>query len=215
LPQPGQRPSVAGPPSLADQAGIQAVPPQDRALLAVGRRIIGGQDLLLVLSGERPPAGPLGHLRIRASLPLASHPSSIAGHLGTAGHGRSHLGKLSPSPPSGSQKLLKGRVPHDSLADRVRLPSGLRNSAVARQLMLEAPGAGGRPRGFQRLGAGGGMAAAWLRERERNPAPTSRGHTETDQRQEIVARGSARGSPPLTAARRRGSGRRSARWRRR
>jgi len=46
-------------------------------------------DVQLVLRGEHPPAGPLGHLRIRALL-LAGHPSSIAGHRRTVEHGHGH-----------------------------------------------------------------------------------------------------------------------------
>src|ERR1019366_10752694 len=45
---------------------------------------------------------------IRALLPLAAHPSSIAGHPGTVEHDHSHLGKLSPSRPRGDQWLLRG-----------------------------------------------------------------------------------------------------------
>src|ERR1019366_6895294 len=78
---------------------------------AAGRRRRGGPG------GPGPPAGLLGHLRIRALLPLAGHPSSIAGHQGTVEHGHGHLGKLSPSPPSGRSVVTEGRVPHDSLAD--------------------------------------------------------------------------------------------------
>ena len=43
--QPGQRPGIAGPPPLADEAGVQALPAQDRAFLPVGRRLVSGQDL--------------------------------------------------------------------------------------------------------------------------------------------------------------------------
>ncbi len=55
------------------------------------------------LGGERPPAGPLGHLRIRAFLPLAGHPSSIVGHLGTVEHGHRHLKRCLHSRPREGQ----------------------------------------------------------------------------------------------------------------
>jgi hypothetical protein len=49
----------------------------------------------LYCAGETPPAGLLGHLRIRALLPLAGHPSSIAGHQRTVEHGHGHLRDIS------------------------------------------------------------------------------------------------------------------------
>ena len=36
------------------------VPPQHRALLAIGCRVLGGRDLQLVFRGERPPPGAFG-----------------------------------------------------------------------------------------------------------------------------------------------------------
>lgn len=41
--------------------------------------LVSGQNLLLVLLGEPPPANPLGQLRIRTLL-LAGHQTSIAGN---------------------------------------------------------------------------------------------------------------------------------------
>jgi hypothetical protein len=54
------------------------------------------------------------------------HQSSIAGHQGTVEQGHSHLGKLSPSPPSGRSVVTEGRVPHDSLAERAAYPASPR-----------------------------------------------------------------------------------------
>jgi hypothetical protein len=104
-------------PPLSDQAGAQALPAQDRALLTRRRRLVSGQDLLLVLRGERPPASLLGHLRIRALL-LAGHPPSISGPQGAVEHGHRHIGKLSPPPSSGKSVVTEGRTPHDSSAER-------------------------------------------------------------------------------------------------
>jgi hypothetical protein len=59
-------------------------------------------------------AGLLGHLRIRALLPLAGHSSSIAGHQRTV----TVTSGRSPSPPSGKSVVTEGRVPRDSLAER-------------------------------------------------------------------------------------------------
>ena len=98
LPQPGQRPGVAGPPPLADQAGVQAFPAQDRALFAVGRRLVSGQDCLLVLRGERSPARLPGHPWIGALL-VTGHPSSIAGNQRTVERGHGHLEIVSIPPP--------------------------------------------------------------------------------------------------------------------
>src|SRR5450631_3250643 len=60
-------PGVTGPPPPGDQAGVQALAAQDRALLPARCRVIRGEDLLLVLRGERPPPGPPGHLRVGPS----------------------------------------------------------------------------------------------------------------------------------------------------
>jgi hypothetical protein len=76
-------------------AGKQALPAQHRPRLTGCRRVILSYDVQLVLRGERPPAAPPRHLRIRALLPLAGHPSSIAGHLGTVEHGHRHRKKVS------------------------------------------------------------------------------------------------------------------------
>ena len=86
-----QHAGVPGPPPLDHVAGIQALAAQHRALLTSWRRVIISHHVQLVLRGETPPAGPLGHLRIRALLRLAGHPSSIAGHQGTVEHGHGHL----------------------------------------------------------------------------------------------------------------------------
>ena len=53
LPQPGQRPGITGTPPLGNEAGVQALPAQDRAFLTVGRPLVSGKGLLLVLRGER------------------------------------------------------------------------------------------------------------------------------------------------------------------
>jgi hypothetical protein len=62
--------------------------------------LAGLADVVRDVLAERPPAGLLGHLRIGALL-VTGHLSSIAGRQGTVEHGHRHIGKLSPSPPSG------------------------------------------------------------------------------------------------------------------
>jgi hypothetical protein len=52
--------------------------------------------------------------RIRALLPLAGHPCSIAGDQCTV------LGEQFSIPALGESVVTEGRVPHDSLAERVR-----------------------------------------------------------------------------------------------
>src|SRR5690349_14331803 len=86
---------VPGPPPLGHVTGIQALPAQHRALLTGRRRVVLGHHVQLVLRGESPPSGLLGHLRIRALLPLAGHPSSTAGHHGTVERGHGHLRDIS------------------------------------------------------------------------------------------------------------------------
>ena len=83
----GQRPGVAGPPPLHDVAGIQALPAQDRALLTRLRRVIGGQDLQLVLRGElrrRARSGTSGSGR--SGSPSATCPASAATSRAVEGH---------------------------------------------------------------------------------------------------------------------------------
>ena len=104
--QRGQRAGVTGPPPLHDVAGVQALTAQQGTLLAVGGGVVGGQDLQLVLRGERAPPGPLGHLRVRPLRPgiLTRHlPGPRIIHPGLwhqPGHLARHLGEA-PSPPSG------------------------------------------------------------------------------------------------------------------
>ena len=99
--QPGQRAGVAGPPPLHDVAGVQALPAQQRALLPIRGGVVGGQDLQLVLRGERPPPGPLGHLRIGTFRSSSRHPTRIfdPGRSDQRGHLARHLGEaLHPRP---------------------------------------------------------------------------------------------------------------------
>jgi len=77
--RPGQQAGIPGPPLVHDVTGIQALPAQDRAFLTRPRRVIRGEHIQFVLRGERPPAGPLGHLRIRTLMPLGGHPSQCHG----------------------------------------------------------------------------------------------------------------------------------------
>jgi hypothetical protein len=65
-----------------------------------------------------PSASLLGHLRIGPFLPLAAHPSSIAGHEGTVELGHGHLRDISIPALKGSQWLLRGGCLTTSLAER-------------------------------------------------------------------------------------------------
>jgi hypothetical protein len=69
--------AAPGTKGATDQAGIQALTAQDRALLPVGCRLIGSQDLLLVLRGEHPPACPRGHLGSACRSSPATGPGSV------------------------------------------------------------------------------------------------------------------------------------------
>ena len=68
------------------------------------RRVVGGQDLQLVLRGERAPTGALGHLRVRPLRPgTPGHPPAQdhrSRSLDQPGQLACHVGEA-PSPPSG------------------------------------------------------------------------------------------------------------------
>ena len=95
--QPGQRPGVRA--RRHSRSGLEYRPSRRRIapFSPVGRRVVLGQDLLLVLRGERPPACPLRHLRIRTPCSSRQPPDqdrrSPAARSSPAGH--RHLGKVS------------------------------------------------------------------------------------------------------------------------
>jgi hypothetical protein len=101
--QPSQRTRIARLAPRHDVAGIQALPTQQRTLLTIGRGVVGGQHLQLVLRRERPPPGTLRHLRVGPLSSSTIHPTRIfdPGRSDQRAHLARHLGGSSPSPPSG------------------------------------------------------------------------------------------------------------------
>jgi hypothetical protein len=81
-------------------------------------RVVGGEDLQLVLRGERTPPGPLGDLRVGTSRSSTSHPPGICdpGRSVEPGHGHCHVGSLHPRP---RVTIVRG-VPQLRLAERRR-----------------------------------------------------------------------------------------------
>ena len=98
----------------ADVLAYMTFPAQHRAFLTGRRRVILGHHVQLVLRSERPPAGLLGHLRIRALLLTVTTPASPA--TSARSSKVTVISGKSPSPPSGKSVATEGRVPHDSLA---------------------------------------------------------------------------------------------------
>ncbi len=121
------RPGPAATPRCGCCPGLAA---QEGAVLAILRFVVGGQDVQLVLRGERAPPGPFGHLRVRSPRRLVGHPTSIAG-TGRRNQSGRRVGheRGSPSPPSGSA-ILREQVPRPTLTERARPPSS-KGSAVA------------------------------------------------------------------------------------
>src|ERR1019366_7604704 len=84
-----------------------------------GRSVVGREHLQLVLRGERPPTGPLEHLRIRPSTSSTIHPTRIFDPGRPVEHTQRccHLGEVS-IPALGSLNV-RGRLPQPRLAERV------------------------------------------------------------------------------------------------
>ena len=102
-------PRRPGPAAIPRCGWIQALPAQDRALFPGSRRIIGGQDLELVLRGEvrRAPARAPPDLGVPPS--SATRPASAV--TGPRSSGHSHLRGVS-IPALGESVITEGRVPH-------------------------------------------------------------------------------------------------------
>src|SRR5699024_1949329 len=75
--QPGLRTGLSLLAPLRDVGGVQAFPAQDRAALAAVRRVVLGQDLRLVLRGERAPLRPVGS---RSHAPIINRGTVSQGH---------------------------------------------------------------------------------------------------------------------------------------
>ena len=106
--QPGQRARITSPTPLHDMTGIQPLAAQQRTLLTVGCRVVGGQNVQLVLRGKPPSPSPRGHLRIETFPSSARHPPRIY---------RGHVGEV--SIPALGSLIIRGRVPQPRLAERV------------------------------------------------------------------------------------------------
>ena len=108
-------------PAASSRCGWNTSPPgEERTLLTIGRSLVGRQNLELVLRGERPTPGPLGHLRIGTLPSSIRHPTKIfdPGRPVHTGHLACHLRGV--SIPSLGSLIVRGRVPQPWLTEGYR-----------------------------------------------------------------------------------------------